>query len=874
MTSSSAPDSSDRWTRIERAFFLAREHAPPERDTLLQSIEPDPDIREEVRQMLAADHDTGAALHLEHRFIVDSAPTPTLAAGTTIGPYRIVALAGRGGMGEVYRAQRVDGALDLEVALKVLRADLRSASLIDRFHQERRVLARLSHPHIAAILDAGSTNDGRPWIVLRFVEGVPLTTATRGLPLADRITRFLKVVDAVAFAHARLVVHRDLKPGNILVTDTGEPVLLDFGIATLLDDAPPPSDEGPSSDRALTPSYAAPEQRDGGTITTATDVHALGALLFELLTDARPSAAADGTTASARLSDHTLRRAVAGDLDAIVSKAMSVDPAQRYATASQLADDVRRWQRGEAVVARPESWQRRTQRAFRRHRGLVAFTAVMIVMLAAGLIRESVQSRRLAAERDRAIAERAAGEDVLTFLTDLLSQSDPRVASGGDTMRVRDVLAKAETSASELAAQPERQVRLYRLLGHVHAGRGDLARADSLLTLGRRIGTDSLGPLHPEVLRTRLELLATQKEWYGARRVASDAMPLIDALRTTVGPSHEDVALAYALAAMIVFNTDSARILLDSSVAVRARLGTVDSVEIASQLDSRAAERGRRRRWSEALALEEAALRILSTRFPPDHPYVLTVQGNVATYASSTGDHQRAVDMSAAVLRAVERDTTHGRMGRALERLALALAHVPGMTDSATSVEQRALAALRTELTPGHELIANAMRNLAILHAARGDATSGLALLDSAIAQVRNQPDSAPVIYMQGQRVPMLVRLGRLGEARATARRVRQAESLYPAGSDQWLFVQFWSALVLLAEGDAAAAISPLSAAVELIASDQPQSLRSQLRCTLGLALRRAERTTEAAPLLQEDCAALSAWGLADRTIVAWYQGT
>jgi serine/threonine-protein kinase len=870
---SPASDAADRWARIERAFFLTLDHPPAERDAMLRTIEPDASIRDEVRAMLAAEHDTGAALQLEQRFVIDAAPLPALTAGTTIGPYRITALAGRGGMGEVYRAQRVDGQLDLEVALKVLRADLRSASVIERFQQERRVLARLSHPHIAAILDAGTTGDGRPWLALRFVEGVPLTAATRGRPLDERIARFLKVVDAVAFAHAHLVVHRDLKPGNILVTETGDPVLLDFGIATLLDDERNGPDDAPSSDRALTPSYAAPEQRAGGAITTATDVYALGALLFELLSDTRPPSSGSGTTASSMIAEPAMRRAVAGDLDAIINKALAVDPVTRYATASQLADDVRRWQRGEAVVARPETWGGRTRRILRRHRGIVTTATVMVLLLVGGLVREIVQSRRLAAERDRAVAERAAGEDVLSFLTELLTPSDPRVAPGGDTLRVRDVLAKAEAGAGDLAAQPERQVRLYRLLGHIRAGRGELVRAESLLTLGRQIGTDSLGPNHPEVLRTRLELMGAQRERRGPQMLMSQIVPLIEQLRATFGPTHEDVSLAYALAALIVVNADSARLLLDSSVAVRARIGIVDSVEIASQLDSRASERGRRRRWAEALAIEEAALRIVTSRFPSNHPYVLTVRGNVASYASSTGDHARAVEMSGAVLREVMRDSTARQpLGRALERYALALVQLPGMVDSATKVERQALTALRRELSPEHVLLASAMRNLAIMEAARGDAAGGLALLDSALSRVRDNPDTGAVRYMVGQRIPMLLRLGRMAEARASLLSVQGALARYAEGSDQWLQVHFWSGLVAMAAGDAAGAVVPWSVAVERAGADLPKSSRAQLRCALGVALRRAGRAAEANGMLAEDCPVLAQWGLADRSVLDWWK--
>ena len=706
---------------------------------------------------------------------------------------------------------------------------------------------------------------------MRFVEGGPLTTATRGHPLHERVARFLKVVDAVAFAHAHLVVHRDLKPGNILVTSSGEPVLLDFGIATLLDDTDAPTVDAHGSDRMLTPSYAAPEQRSGGAITTATDVYALGALLFELLTEARPSTTDAGRTASAQTHDPQIRRAIAGDLDAVISKALAEDPARRYATASQLADDVRRWQRGDAVVARPETWGRRTQRAGRRHRAVVVSTLAVVVLLAVGLIREVVQSRRLSTERDRAITERAAGEDVLAFLTNLLTQSDPRVAPGGDSLRVRDVLTKAEASAEGLVEQPERQVRLYRLLGHVRAGRGELARAESLLTLGRRIGTDSLGDNHPEVLRTRLELLGTQRERRGASVVAAQSIPLLHELRAAFGPTHGDVSAAYELAASIVVDADSTRLLLDSAVAVRARLGVVDSVEIASMLDGRAAERARRRKWREALAIEEAALRIVTSRFPANHPYVMTVRGNVASYASSVGDHARSVAMAGALLTETQRDTTPGRpIGRALERYALALVQMPGMVDSALAVERAALAALGRELSPEHQLLTNAMRNYAIMRAARGDVAGGVALLDSAITRLRGSPDTVAMRYMVGQRIPMLIRLDRLADARASLNVVTGTRTLFPFGSDQWLAVQLWTGLVTMASGEANHAVTVLATAVEQAGTEQPKEPRSQLRCAFGIALRRAGRVAEASPFLREDCSAMARWGLADASLMAW----
>lgn len=862
-----------RWYRIELAFLELLDRPAHERESQLVAMESDESIRNEVRAMLAAGDDTSSALHLERRFVVDApASSPTLTAGTVVGAYQIVELAGRGGMGDVYRARRIDGALDMEVAIKMLRDDVRSTNIARRFHDERRVLARLTHPHIATILDAGTTNTGRPWLALRFVDGVPFTQATRGKRLVDRLALFLKVVDAVAFAHANLVVHRDLKPGNILVTASGEPVLLDFGIATLLDDTGDP-ESAPSSERLLTPSYAAPEQRAGSVTTTATDVYSLGALLFETLTEQRLRATDAAPAApSGLITDATMRRDVAGDLDAVVQKALQPSPADRYATASELAADIRRVLRGDAVVARPETWAMRAQRSVRRHKAVVISTVVVVVLLAVGLLREVDQSARLRLERDRAQAERAGGEDVLAFLTDLLGQSDPRVAPGGDSLRIRDFLTRAEAKIPALANQPERQVRLYRLLGRIRSGRGELEQAEKLLLTGVGIGKDSLGVSHPEVLRTQLELVGARMERYGSHTVIADIGPLLNALRNTVGPTHEDVATAYALAALVAVESDSSSAMLDSSVAVRARIGVVDSVEIASQLDARAAERGRRRRFAEAIAFEEAALRIVRQRFPADHPYVLTVTGNLSTYAGAIGDHRRAIALAREVLAVAESDTTPGLgLGLAMERVALATAQLPGGADSAEVLERHAIEAMRRRVDPAHQLITSSMRSLAIIRAARGDAAGALALLDSAIARTRSTPDSTSQRYMIGQRVPMLLRLGRISEAQTSLAAVHSVSSKFPMGSDYWINTQFWTGLTAFAADSTSHAITAWSGAIEQTAPGTPRSTRSQLRCALGVALRRTGRLNEAKPMLESDCVALTAWGLADRNVLQWY---
>ncbi|TAK93742.1 serine/threonine protein kinase, partial [Patescibacteria group bacterium] len=302
-----------------------------------------------------------------------------------IGPYRLVSEIGHGGMGTVYLAER-DGDFHQRVAIKVVRG-LLGADGLRRFRVERQILASLQHPGIAGLLDGGTTPEGMPYLVMEHIEGVRIDDYcdARHLTLAQRVTLFCRVCDAVSAAHRSLVVHRDLKPSNILITADGTPKLLDFGIAKLLtdDDADPLLVTSPSV-RALTPEYASPEQIRGLPITTATDVYSLGVLLFELLTGERPHRL--GTRTAAELErvicgqearrpsafvEKRLARELEGDLDTIALAALRKESSRRYQSVEQLADDLRRYLDGRPVLARPSTWSYRARRFVQRHRAAV-----------------------------------------------------------------------------------------------------------------------------------------------------------------------------------------------------------------------------------------------------------------------------------------------------------------------------------------------------------------------------------------------------------------------------------------------------------------------------------------------------------------------
>ena len=468
--------------------------------------------------------------------------TPLLEAGQRLGPYRIVEKVGVGGMSAVYHAERADGAFEQQVAVKVLRNSLDTSDFTTRFLAERQILASLNHPNVARVFDGGTTDAGRPYFVMEYVEGTPLTDHCdrRRCSIRERLRVFTTVADAVQHAHQNLIVHRDLKPSNILVTDDGTVKLLDFGIAKVLDAAETASDVQPRTRtgfQLMTPEYASPEQVKGQPITTATDVYALGILLYELLTSQRPyqlqqrspydmvraiceeeptrpstvvAKAQDEPTATdaatpeevgaARGTDaQQLQRVLSGELDAIILKALRKAPDERYATVEAFADDVRRYLNNQPVQARSDTVVYRAQKFAGRHRWGVV-TAVGIALLIVGYaITVTVQAQRIARERDKS-------EAVTSFLTNLVQQSDP-LMDGNPNLTVQEVLDRGALRVKhELADQPAVQADLQTAMGNVYANLGLYPKAEPLLQSALATRKRALGPADPAVAETERTL--------------------------------------------------------------------------------------------------------------------------------------------------------------------------------------------------------------------------------------------------------------------------------------------------------------------------------------------------------------------------------
>ncbi len=395
--------SPDSWAEVKRLFIAAADLGPEELPDYLRRECPDPNVRREVASLLEysleelASADTAIAAAAA-AVISDDAPNPDeWLIGTRLGPYRVEAIAGHGGMGAVYRASRDDAEFHQRVAIKLVRAAAASPDSLRRFRQERQILARLSHPNIARLLDGGSTPEGVPYLVMEFIDGEPITAwcEQHSLGLKERLRVFLRVCEGVEYAHRDLVVHRDLKPANILVAKDGTPKLLDFGIAKLLD----PDGEGEVatlSGQMMTPEYASPERVRGDSPSIRADVYSLGLILYELLTGtkAQPVAAyTPGSIVTAVIqteppSPSVLNPQLAGDLDHIIRMAIRKEPERRYASAGLLKRDIESHLEGRPVMARPDTIGYRAGKFVRRNRIAVATGLVIGCSLAGGLALE------------------------------------------------------------------------------------------------------------------------------------------------------------------------------------------------------------------------------------------------------------------------------------------------------------------------------------------------------------------------------------------------------------------------------------------------------------------------------------------------------
>lgn len=501
------------WPRFSALLDHCLELEPAAREAWLDALADDDRRFRDALQALLLRSERRSGDWLETPAGAADAQPPAFVEGERIGPWRLLRPLGSGGMGAVWLAARADGAYQREVALKLPHAHLLGGALRERFGRERDILAALSDPRIARFYDSGIDDDEQPWLALEYVRGTPITDycERRALSVRERVALLREVAAAVQAAHARLIVHRDLKPANVMATEDGQIKLLDFGIAKLLDDDPADSGLTQLGGRAATPDYAAPEQLDGSAITVATDVYALGVMLYELLTGERPfparsrlgrliEARRDAPQASTRVGGKR-RAELAGDLDAILAKAMEPDPAKRYGSVEAFSADLARYLAHQPIQARRIGRWRRTAKFVHRHRQGVAVAAMLVLALGTGLAGVLWQSQRAAEEARRASA-------IKDFLVEIFAASDPRTAS--DQPR-GNITAKALLDAgaakieSRFADDPEVQIELMRTIADLYAQLGEDERYEALQALQLKKVRDRFGPLHPNILNGAVE---------------------------------------------------------------------------------------------------------------------------------------------------------------------------------------------------------------------------------------------------------------------------------------------------------------------------------------------------------------------------------
>ncbi|MEJ1095758.1 MULTISPECIES: tetratricopeptide repeat protein [unclassified Pseudoxanthomonas] len=765
--------SDDPRARIDALFEQALELEGTAREQFLDRVtDGDTELRKELETLLRLAEEPSPhfdALIGDTRWQALAEELPSSSA-RQVGAWRLLRELGSGGMGTVYLAERASDDFKQRGALKLIRPMMDSEEFEWRFAQERQILATLTHSGIARLLDGGRDVDGRTYLVMEYAEGLPLDRYCdeQRLTIEQRLALFVHVGEAVAHAHQHLVVHRDLKPANILVTSEGAVKLLDFGIAKVLAAA---DDAGMTRTavRMFTPEYAAPEQVMGQPAATAADVYQLGLLLYELLTGQRaqpiedvspatlervvcrlepprPSVRAAAVTAEIAAARHTspvaLQRKLRGDLDNIVLKALRKAPERRYASAAELVDDIKRWQQGRPVRARPETFGYRTSKFVRRHPFGVTGAAAAALLLVAYAVTVTLQADTIARERDRARAEAAKAQQVKSLVLRLFEGADPQ-QSGGAQLTARELLDRGWAGIeSELPDQPEVRVELLDTVGEAYRQLGLYERAQ---------------PLFDEALTTATPLAAEYP------------LLLARALRSR-GRLHSDLG-AY----------DKAEEQLQSALDRYRRIRGSPDAELATTLSDLGALQFRMSDLDAAERHHRDALAMRRQLFKEEHVDVADSLDKLGTVLRHQGDYAAAEPLlsQALALRRRLLSATHPQLANSLSNLALTRVNL-GEYDSADALYREAQTVMRQSRGERHPLVATVMNNHALLLQARRDFPAAERLLRDALSIRRDAlGEQHPEVAMNLNDLGLA--LSGAGDFEGAEAYYRQALAAYPS---------------------------------------------------------------------------------------------
>lgn len=729
----------------------------------LHGLTDDPALRREVEALLAAQTDAlGRALRPLGELMA-SLPETELAEGEALGQWRLVERLASGGMGTVFVAERADGLYRQRVAVKLLRGRPDPA-VAERLAAERQILASLQHPGIARLYDGGTTPAGQPYLVMEFVAGLPLDRylAEHRPGLGERIVLFLRICRAVAHAHRQLVVHCDLKPGNVLVREGGHPSLLDFGIARAS------AAEGDDGLRYCTPAYAAPEQLRGERVGVAADVFGLGVMLGELLADTPPGRGpADVDTPvpppSARGGATPWARRLRGDLDAIAARATALDPAARYPTVDALVDDLERWQRHEPVAARNGGAAYRSGRWLRRHwRGSLVAAATFVAAV--------VFTWRLAEERDRAERAATTARQVSELLVGAFDAADPRRTAGSREMSAREVLdASARRIDDELAASPAIAAELQLVLGRAYRSLGQPKQSEALLRdAAEAFASPALD--QPAQAANAWSQLATL---LANDRRGDEAVAAANQARRLRGPSptpaeEADTLNSLGIALTAKGDLHAAETALQGALALRRAEGTTGAASVVASLNNL----GRVQRLRGDAAASEAshreALALAGTLGPVGQPMAQLSLDGIARSLLLAGRRDEAwpvLEQSLSMAAGLYGPQSNAVAG-AHNELANLL-HDLGRWGEAEAHYRASLAieaAVSGEDSPRYAVVLN---NLASLAEDRGDPAAAEALFrrSLAIREAALPAADTSVVRSRLNLVRLLLRSGQLDEA-------------------------------------------------------------------------------------------------------------
>ena len=766
--------------QLEELFAAALERPADQRNEFLNEMCEDQALRRKLQDLLDSHEQADAFFDGFAREVATSSPLELETAtrsGIRFGPYQTEQVIGQGGMGVVFLARRVDGEFEQQVALKLIHLDMETPHHRARFLAERQLLARLSHPNIARLLDGGVTDESRPYFVMEYVQGVPITRYCRDrrLPLTERLDLFRSVINAVSYLHRNLVVHRDLKPSNILVERGGQVKLLDFGVAKLLSDELGPTESTRTGLKHLTPQYAAPEQFAGGLVTTATDVYSLGLVLYELLTGQRPpertedefswTGSPEVTTAPSKLirskrqgvengqgksagepAEAVLTwRSIAGDLDNICLKALQAEPDRRYPSAEQFGQDIDRHLSGVPVLARNNTFSYRLSKFVQRHRWTAAATGVLAVLVVAGFLRE--RGLRDEAELAQITAIREASKAMATseFLQELFAAVDPDKAQGRE-VTVADVLAQASerlASRESFRQQPLVEAAVRFTIGNTYRSLGKFLEAKPHLEQAYELRKQSLGESDPETVRA-LEALGV---WHYRQFRFAEAEPLIrevlDSRTQILGEDHPDTLTAMSHLANLLWGLErfnEVETLDRKTLDIRQRVLGNDHPDTLKSMNGLAATLYSQARYAEAIEVFEQALPVRRELSGASHPDTLMLMNNLAASYTEMGRYAEAEPLLQEVLKrrlevlGEDREDT----AMSMHNLALALAS-QAQYDEAGALLRRAIAVRRGKQSADNTRLLQSMGELAGIYAALDRFDEAESLYLSTLAQLSSE---------------------------------------------------------------------------------------------------------------------------------------